>query len=242
MRNRAHRSADGGSDEEAGTEDAAGVARSVAGRRGDDFQNGEQDHRLEREIAAENPFHVIVADAQDFGHEPSHQADGESAHGRLKPTGPFGQPPEPGADGEQQFDEDHRAESADQAEDGIDSELHGIDQMVGRDVEERLVTQDQVEEHPGSRGTDHHRSEHGSMQVAEDFFERKENRGDGRIEGRGQRGRAPHGHQVADGRSAQSEAASQHGGDSRRRSGRRVLRVPARCRWRARWNNRGIFR
>ena len=124
MRDRTHSSSDRGADKKTGTEDAAGVARSVAGRGGDDFQDGEQDHGFQREIAAENPFDVVVADAQHFGHEPSHQADGESADGRLEPTGPLGQTPEPGADGEQQFDEDDRAESADQPENGVDRELH----------------------------------------------------------------------------------------------------------------------
>ena len=82
-------------------------------------------------------------------------------------------------------------------------------------MEQRFIAQDQVEEHPGRRGADDHCAEYGSMQVAENFFERKENRGDGRIESCGECGGATHGHQVANGGGAQAEAASKHGSDSR---------------------------
>src|ERR1035441_2024305 len=127
MRDRTHRSPDRCADEKTGTEDAASIARSVARRRGNDFQDGEQNNGLQREIAAKNLLDVIITDTQDFGHEPSHQADRESANGRLKPTGPLGKTAEPGTDGEEQFDEEDRTESTDEAEDGIDGEFHWID-------------------------------------------------------------------------------------------------------------------
>ena len=82
-------------------------------------------------------------------------------------------------------------------------------------MEERLVAEDQMEEHPRRRGTDNHRAQNRSVQIAKNFFEREEDRGDGRIEGRGERGGAAHGHQVAHRVGAESEAASQNGSDSR---------------------------
>ena len=94
---------------------------------------------FKREIAAENLFHVVVTNAQNFRHEPAEQADHQSAGNGLNPLRGSWKTHEERAQFEQELHEAHRSESAHHAEDGVDAKLHGMHQTIGGNVEQRLI-------------------------------------------------------------------------------------------------------
>ena len=114
---------------------------------------------------------------------------------------------------QKQLHEGHRTESADHAENGVNAEFQRTHQLVRRNVEQRLVAQDEVQHHPGRGRTQHHRAEHRRVHVAQNFFERKQHGRDRRIERRRQRRRAAHRHQRLHVRRAQTETPADHRGD-----------------------------
>ena len=96
-------------------------------------------------------------------------------------------------------------------------------QMIGRNVKQRLIAQQQMQDHPGSRGTDHHRAQHRRMHIAQDFFEREQHGGDGSVEGGGQRRCTSHRDQRFDALFAETEAPPEYGSDSGADLDRRTL-------------------
>ena len=86
--------------------------------------------------------------------------------------------------------------------------------MIAGNVEERIVTEDEVEHHPRRGGCEHDRAEHGRVQIAHDLFEREEHRGDRSVECGGERGGSADGNQGSDLQSAQSESPRDDGCES----------------------------
>jgi hypothetical protein len=81
-------------------------------------------------------------------------------------------------------------------------------------MKQGLVAKDEMQDHPGCSGTQYHGREHGSVQVAQNFFERKQHGRDRCIEGRRQRRRGANRQQRFDIRFTQAEAPAQHGSDA----------------------------
>ena len=159
-------------------------------------------------------FDVVVADPQHFGHEVTHHPDRQAAGHRLKPDGPLGQAHEPRAESQQQLHEANRSQSADHAEHRVDTEFRRMDQLIAGDVEQRIVAQNQVQDHPGGGRAQHHGAQHRGVQIAHDLFEREQDRRDGRIECRRQRRRATRRHQRLHLFRTESEIPRDHRGES----------------------------
>ena len=71
-----------GADEEGGAEDAARVARTIAGAGGDELQHQEQQHHLQGHLTVERVAHQVVADSEYTG-----SGEGQQSHqsGRRRP-------------------------------------------------------------------------------------------------------------------------------------------------------------
>ena len=89
-------------------------------------------------------------------------------------------------------------------------ELQRVHELIGRNVEQRFVAEEQVKHHPGCCRAQHNGAEYGSVEVAHDFFERKQDARDGRVERRCHGRRGPDGDQRFHFLRAQAEAATQH--------------------------------
>src|SRR6266550_8096410 len=126
-------SADGGAkhraDEQARSEDSAGVARCVGDRGGDDLEHGENEHDSENHIAVENSLDLIVSDAQHLWNEETKNADREPASDGLKPERRIREPQKALAQRHQQLDECDGSESAEYSEHRVNPELPGADEM-----------------------------------------------------------------------------------------------------------------
>src|SRR5438105_4102541 len=92
--------------------------------------------------------------------------------------------------------------------------------MVSGDVEEWTVAENEMKDHPRSRGRQDDGAEHRRVQVAHDFFECEENGGDRSVEGGGKRSGPTDGEQPPYLRLAQPQPAR----DDRRDSGSDVDR------------------
>src|SRR5262249_1288023 len=100
------------------------------------------------EIATEHPVYVIVAHAQYLGHKPSEHSHHQAARHRLNPNRGFRKPQENGADLEQQLYEANRSEPADDPEDRVNAKLHGMNQTIRGNMEQRLIAEQQVQDNP----------------------------------------------------------------------------------------------
>ena len=78
---------------------------------------------------------------------------------------------------EQKLGERHRYEAANHSQNGIDDKLERMDQLVLRNLKERIVAKNQTQYQPGSCGRQHDGAQHGRIEIADDFFERKHHSG-----------------------------------------------------------------
>ena len=78
----------------AGAEDAARIARAVAGCGGDELERHQQEHEPKRHLAIQCQADIAITDPQNLRHKPSHHAHQQAAGGRLQPLAPLGQLPE----------------------------------------------------------------------------------------------------------------------------------------------------
>ena len=102
----------------------------------------------DRQISAEHAIDVVVPDSEHFGKVQAKQAHHDAAHRGLHPNRPSWEAAEPEAEPEEQLDECHGTEAAGDSEHGVDQKFHGVDQLIGRDVEQRLIAEDQMQQHP----------------------------------------------------------------------------------------------
>src|SRR5215471_1911657 len=89
-----------------------------------------------------------------------------------------------------------------------------MDELIGGDVEERLVAEEEVENHPGGGGTEDDRAENGRVQIAHHLFECEEDGGDGGVERGGECGGCADGDEILDPGGTEAEAAAERGGDA----------------------------
>src|SRR4029079_4484760 len=124
MGDMADRGADHRPDEQARSEDSAGVTRRVTNRRRDDLENGEQRNRLQNQLTAQRPLDLIVSDAENSGDEVAEHADAQASRDGLNPKRGARQLRERGAQSEKEANERHRPDSADDAEPRVPEQLH----------------------------------------------------------------------------------------------------------------------
>ena len=156
-----------------------------------------------------------VTDAQNVRHEPSHQSHRQAARGGLQPFGPLGQRHEIFANGQQQLHERHRDQAARDSQHRVGDEFDRADQLVGRNMKQRLIAQQQVQRDPGRGGAEHDGAEHRRVQIAHHFFEREQHGRHRRVESRRQRRRRAHRNQLANPVRAQAQTPAEHRRDSR---------------------------
>ena len=121
---------------------------------------------------------------------------------------------------QQQPCEDRRDHSAGHSQHRIDGKLRRADQVIFRDIEERIIAERYAQDHPGGCGGQHHAAHHGRVEVAHDLLQGKDHRGQRGIE-RGCNGRCrAHRNQLL---GAEAQRASQHRTDSRAHLNRRPL-------------------
>ena len=82
------------------------------------------------------------------------------------------------------------------------------------DVKDRVFAEDAVLHNSGQRGGDDDAGEHGLVEVADQFFKRESDGGDGRVEGRGNAGCHADRGQAAAVLGAEAGGASQHAADA----------------------------
>ena len=80
-----------------------------------------------------------------------------------------------------------------------------MDELIGGDVKQRFVAEQQVEHDPGGGGAQHDGTQHRRVEVAHDLLEREQDGGHGRVEGRRQGRGSADGHQRADPLRSQSQ-------------------------------------
>ena len=100
-------SAQHGADEQAGREDAPGVAGSVGDNGSHRLHCSQEDERPQQQPAVQGPVHVLVAHSHDLGHEHQDHAQPQPAQGGLEGEAPARKAPEERARPQQPFAEQH---------------------------------------------------------------------------------------------------------------------------------------
>ena len=109
------------------------------------------------------------------------------------------------ADEKQQLDEADGNDAADHPQGGIEEELDGVDELIGGDVKQRFVAEQQVEHDPRGGRAQHDGTQHRRVEIAHHLLEREKDRRDGRVEGRRQGRGSSDGHQRPDPFRSQSQ-------------------------------------
>src|ERR1039457_6896045 len=154
-----------GAREQGGGEDAACVAGTIASGCSHKLQYHEQQHHLQRHLAVQCVAHEVVANSEHPRRSESEQSYDQTSHSRSERLPSRWRLEETSALPEQQFHEGCRYQTTEQSENGINEKFQRVHQLVRRDVEERLVPQDQSEDDPGGGGADHDRTTHTSVQI-----------------------------------------------------------------------------
>ena len=162
-------------------------------------------HQPKRHLAIQCQADIAITDAQNLRHKPSHHAHQQAAGRRLQPLAPLGQLPEAQPDEKQQLDEADGNDAADQPQGGIEEELDGVDELIGGDVKQRLVAEQQVEHDPRGGRAQHDGTQHRRVEIAHHLLEREKDRRHGRVEGRRQGRGSSDGHQRPDPLRSQSQ-------------------------------------
>src|SRR5258706_5210992 len=215
VRHRAHRCPHHRSDEQTRAEYSAGIARCVRDRGADDLEHRQHDDDFENYITIENSFNLIVADAEHLRHEKAEDTDGESTGNGLNPERGARQFRKSRAHPEQKLDEPYGAESSDDPKHYIRAELSGADEMISRNVEERVVTENEVEDQPRCSRRKNSGPKDGRVQIADDFLEREEHGRNRSVECGSERGGSAAGNQSPNLESAQPETLRDDGRESR---------------------------
>src|SRR4051812_36608193 len=129
------------SNEQTGPENAACITGGIGRRSCDDLQQYEQRHETENHFSIQRVPDVDISDAKHFGYEKTHDPDNQSANRRLQPDGPYRQYEKSSANPKQQFHKRNRYEAADSAQNRVDAEFGGMNQVISRYVEQRLIPQ-----------------------------------------------------------------------------------------------------
>ena len=204
----------------AGPKIPTGVARSITGGNGEQFQNHQQQHQLECHPSVQSLADKPITYAQNLRHKPTHHADQQPAHHRLEPGRLLGEPQEPLSHTQQELREGRRNHTAGHAEHGIHRKLRRMDQLILRNLEQGTVAKEHAQNHPRSRRGQHHRADHRCAEIAHDL-RGKQHRGQRRIKCGCNRGSRSHRDQVLYLLGAKSEETSEHGTNARTNLNRR---------------------
>lgn len=114
-------------------------------------------------------------------------------------------------------------ESPNHPENGVENELHRVNQLVGGDVEQRFIAQNEMQNDPRRRRAENDRSQDRRVHVAHHLFEGEQHRRDRCIEGSGQRRGRAGGNERLDARRRQPKLAAEAGCDAGAHMNRRTL-------------------
>jgi len=136
---------------------------------------------------------VLVSDAHDGW--PVHQpdTDDQSSHGGLDDPRRLRQSKKQAAKPQKPFTEQQRHHAAENPERRISEELRGMHEMGGGHMKQRFVAQNGAFDDHRRDGRDDRRSEECGIHIANDFLQRKQDRGDRCLEGCGERTCGPTG-------------------------------------------------
>ena len=129
-------------------QNASGVARRVTGGSGDELQDQKHRHRRQSHLPIEHFAHEAIAHVQDLRHPPGNKPHQKPLGDGLNCSSPSRHRLEVCSQPQQQFDKSCGHHSAQNTEDGIETELERVNQLVLREVKERLVTEHQAQDHP----------------------------------------------------------------------------------------------
>ncbi len=174
------------------TENPAGVARGVTNRGREHSEDDEHQHLRQRQLTVQSLTHRGIAEAKDAGEAEGEKAYHDAPGGRLKPASPPGHVQESLPHAQHQLDESYGDQATYYAQNGVDDELAGVQELVFGHAKQRLVTEKEPKHEPRGRGANDDGAENRGMKIAHDLLEREEHGRDGGVEGRRERGRCAH--------------------------------------------------
>ena len=181
MRHCPHRTSQHRANKQRWSENTARVARSVTGGNGEKFQNHQQHHQLERHPSVQSVADKPITDAQHLRHKPTHQPDQQPARHRLQPNRFLRKSQEACPDAQQELRKGHRNHAPGHAQHCIHRELRWMHQLILWNLEQRIIAKRHAQNHPRRRRGQHHRAHHRCVQIAHNFLEREQHRGQRRI-------------------------------------------------------------
>src|SRR5262249_10187490 len=117
-----------------------------------------------------------ITDAEKLRDEPAHHTDYEAARDRLIPAGFEWKLQEFLSQPQQQAAKRGGNKSSKHAKNGIQKQFHRITAQIVRNSDERVVAKQGAQGGPGSCGSEDDGTEYGSVQVADGFLPREQNR------------------------------------------------------------------
>ena len=120
--------------------------------------------------------------------EEADAADEQTSHGGLIDLGPIRKRAEPGTQGGEQAGKEDGSKSADETQDSVGQQLAVVAQGDGGNSEQGLRAPEMAGDDDTGNGGEHDGAEDGGAPRANDFFNNKQNGGDGRVESSGQAG------------------------------------------------------
>ena len=127
------------------------------------------------------------------------------------------------AERQQPLAEQQRHDAADDAERRVRDQFRRVHQAIRRHVKERLVAENRALDDDGGDRRDDGRAEQRGVHVADDFLEREQHGGDGRVEGRRERAGGADRHEIPNAARRQVQPAADDGGEAGADLHRRTL-------------------
>ena len=218
--------AEHGSDEERGSEHAAGSAADERERGGENLQNGEDGENFPGVLAVHGLVHGIVTGAHDLRKaEEGDESDEKSGECGLKVLRPARQGFEARAQIADRFGKGDRGQAADDAEHGVGEEFGGALEGGDGNAEERFAAEKPAHDHDAGNGGEDDGTEDAGAPASDDLFDDEEHGGDGSVESGGEAGGgADRGHE-AKFFAGDFELASESRGDAGSDLERRIFRT-----------------
>src|SRR5882724_5117829 len=208
---------------QARTKDAPGIPGSITHGDRNELQHQQQRHQTPHHVPVQRVADVFIAHAQRLRHDPAHQSHQQTASNRLKRQRPSRRSEKPFAKSQQQSRKRGRNQTASHSKRRVQSKLRRMNQLILRHLKQRMIAEQQLQNCPGSRGSQHHRTQHRRMQVADYFFQRKQNRGQWSIKRRSDGCRSPYWDQRLHSLRTQPEFPSKHRRNTRTYLNRRAF-------------------
>ena len=135
----------------------------------------------------------LIARAHDLREPEPDDTDREAGESRLKILRPTRESLEPRAQIRYELYKDQRGSPTDHAQRGISQQLRGMNKVVDRYAEQRLVAQEPPRHDHARDGGKNDGPQHARGPLPDDLLNHEQNGGDGSIERRRQPRRRPHG-------------------------------------------------